>query len=75
MNIKRIRYCLITFAAITLLASERAALADPKADLMNSLKGENVEGYLFSFAEEDARTRSALTNKAVRNIITLGKGA
>src|SRR5262245_20447908 len=75
MIIKRVRYSLIAFAAIcSLLVSERAAIADPKVDMMNSLKGKDVSGYLFSFAEEDTQTTSALTNKAVGDVITLDRG-
>lgn len=49
--------------------------SDPRAELLGSLKGENVDGYLFAFNEEDEdRTTSSLTNKAVRDLVTLGEG-
>jgi hypothetical protein len=76
MIIKRVHYALIAFVAVSsLLVSERAAIADPKVDMMNSLKGEDVSGYLFSFAEEDDQTTSTLTNKTVRDVIRFDRGA
>jgi hypothetical protein len=48
--------------------------SDPRAELLGSLKGENVDGYLFAFNEDEARTTSSLTNKSVRDLVTLGEG-
>src|SRR5262245_57797376 len=79
MSIKPIRvgfpfYALVALVVLGLLfACERAQIADPKADLIRALKGVDVQGYLFSFNEEENQTTSALTNKAVEDVITLGK--
>lgn len=47
--------------------------SDPKSDLIASLEGANVDGYDFSLTEDDARTTATLTNKAVKDLITLAK--
>jgi len=47
--------------------------SDPKSDLIASLKGANVGGYDFSLTEDEARTTATLTNKAVKDLITLAK--
>ena len=48
---------------------------DAKADLLKSLNGANVNGFDFSTREDDASAVAALTNSAVRSLITLDKGA
>jgi len=45
--------------------------ADPKADLIRSLNGANVDGFHFSLNEEEGQTTTALTNKAAEKEITL----
>jgi hypothetical protein len=46
--------------------------ADPRADLEADLQGElDVEGYLFTLSEDEDRTTTALTNPAVRDLVTL----
>jgi hypothetical protein len=78
MSIKPVRVgfnVLLALLAIgSLFACERAQMPDPKAELTRSLKGADVAGYLFSLNEGETETTSALTNKAVQNTITLGKG-
>jgi hypothetical protein len=77
MSIKPVRvgfHTLLALLAIgSLSACERAQTVNPKADLIRSLKGADVQGYLFSLNEGETQTTSALTNKAVQNVITLGK--
>jgi hypothetical protein len=77
MSIKPVRigfHTLIALLAIgSLFACERAEIADSRADLIRSLKGADVRGYLFSLNEGEKQTTSALTNKAVQDVITLGK--
>ncbi|MCA1408953.1 hypothetical protein I6F26_32840 [Ensifer sp. IC3342] len=46
-----------------------------KAELVRSLKGADVTDYLYSYSEEEAQTTSALTNKAVKDVVSLDKGA
>jgi hypothetical protein len=77
MSIKPVRvgfHTLLASLAIgSLFACGRAQIADPKADLIRSLKGADVQDYLFSLIEGETQTTSALTNKAVQSVITLGK--
>jgi hypothetical protein len=63
----------VFLAAGFLFACERAQIADRKAELIRTLKGADVQGYLFSFNEGETQTTAALTNKAVQNVIRLGK--
>lgn len=48
--------------------------ADPKGELIASLKGADVEGYLFGLQEGEVQTTTSLTNKIVDQPVTLGKG-
>lgn len=48
-----------------------APAPDPKAELVASLKGADVQGFLFALNEEENRTTSSLTNKAVNDLIRL----
>src|SRR5262245_52547023 len=77
VSTERIVLCLLVafIAIVSLFACELARTPDPKAELIDSLKGADVTEYLFSLNEEEAQTSSALTNKAVKDIIKLGKGA
>ena len=50
-----------------------AETSDPKAELLNSLKGVNVSGFEFSTKEDDTSAIAAFTNSAVRNLITFEK--
>ena len=47
---------------------------DPKAELIGSLQGADVEGYLFSLTESPTQTTSSLTNRAVNELVTLEQG-
>ena len=48
---------------------------DPKEELLNSLKGANVDGYVFATREDNAQVVTSLTNSAVQDIIKLDDGA
>ena len=48
--------------------------SDPKAELTRSVKGANVDGYIFETKEDDAQALASLTNPAVRNLIRLDPG-
>ncbi|HEX3128151.1 MAG TPA: hypothetical protein VH394_12545 [Thermoanaerobaculia bacterium] len=48
-----------------------APAPDPRAELVGSLNGADVQGFLFSLNEEENRTTSSLTNKAVNDLIRL----
>ena len=67
------RAFVVVLAAGFLFACEKAQIADRKAELIGTLKGADVHGYLFSFNEGETQTTAALTNKAVQNVISLGK--
>jgi hypothetical protein len=77
MNIEPLRISFHAFvvflAAGFLFACERPQITDRKAELIRTLKGADVQGYLFSFNEGETQTTTALTNKAVQNVISLGK--
>jgi hypothetical protein len=83
MSIRPVRVGFAVCTRLALLAigcliacetARTAEAADPKEDLIRSLKGADVQGYLFSLKEEESQTTFALTNKAVEHITTLGKG-
>ncbi len=63
-------------AAVLLFAMAYACgqpASDPKRDLIASLKGAEVGGYLFAMQEDEARTTASLTNKLVDSPTPLGK--
>lgn len=80
MIVKHIRpasafHVTLALVSLTLLCScYKTTMSDPKGDLVSSLKDEKVEGYFFALSEDDVQTTSSLTNNAVKDIITLGKG-
>ncbi len=77
MSVNRVRLGSAFLALLSLglvFSCKQSPAPDPKGDLIGSLKGADVEGYSFSLNEEDAKTTAALTNPAVRNVSTLGKG-
>ena len=78
MNIKPVRVGFLFYALLALVALGSlfacGRVPDPRADLIRSLKGADVQGYLFSLNEGEAQTTSALTNSATEKVITLGKG-
>ena len=68
-------YVAVVLVFLSLLSScAKTTISDPKGDLVSSLKGHEVEGYFFSLNEDDVQTTSSLTNNAVHDLITLGKG-
>ena len=73
MNAKHIRPIAL-FSLVLLCACEKPAPPDPRGELVGSLEGANVEGYLFGLDEDAARTTSSLTNPAVRDLVKLGQG-
>lgn len=78
MLVKRVRpgstfHALIAVFTLALLCSSQAASAgDPKQELIDALKGENVEGFLFALDENDTHVVTSLTNPDVHEEITLG---
>lgn len=65
----------IAVLTLALLGLPQAASAgDPKQELIDALKGENVDGFLFALGENDTHEVSSLTNPAVHEEITLGSG-
>jgi hypothetical protein len=73
MNAQHIRP--IALLSLFLLCScDMTAPSDSRGELLGSLKGENVDGYLFAYKEDEARTTSSLTNKAVHDLVQLGEG-
>lgn len=48
---------------------------DPRQEFIRSLKGANVDGYLFATEEQDNQVVTSLTNSAVRNLITWDNSA
>jgi len=51
-----------------------ASASDPKADLIASLKGADVDGYTFSMNEDDLATSASLTNKGLYDVYPLPQG-
>jgi hypothetical protein len=74
MNAKHIRPIALLSFVLLCCSCEKPAPSDPRAELLGSLKGANVEGYLFAFEEDKAGTKSSLTNPAVRDLVQLGQG-
>lgn len=69
----------VALLALVALCSCRGVTAqepaqDPRADLIDSLKGVDVEGYLFSLTESDAQTTASLTNRTANELVTLERG-
>ena len=73
MSAKNIRPIAL-LSLVLLCACDKTAPPDPRSELLDSLKGANVEGYHFAFEEDQARTTSSLTNPAVRDLVQLGQG-
>ena len=69
-------FCLaVVLLALGLVCScNKTTTPDPREDLLRSLKGANVEGYLFATEEDDAQVVTSLTNNAVQKLITLDSG-
>jgi hypothetical protein len=77
MITKRIRAAsglYLLMAVLSLVCSCSRPASDPKGNLIGSLKGADVKGYVFALNEDEAQTTSSLTNNAVTRPITLGKG-
>ena len=70
-------FCLaIALLSLGLVSScKTPAAPDPRQDLVNSLKGANVDGFLFATSEDDAQSIVSLTNNAVRSLIRLDSAA
>jgi hypothetical protein len=67
------RNLLAAVLLVGLVGSCRPPQADPKGDLVASLKGADVGGYLFALQEGEAQTTTSLTNRIVNQPVTLGK--
>lgn len=65
---------LLALLSTGLLVSCKTAAPDPRAELIGSLEGADVGGYLFSLDEERGRTTASLTNPAVHDLVRLGEG-
>jgi hypothetical protein len=80
MIVKHIRTDIAVYVTVALVllslvwSCTKTTISDPKGDLLSSLKGQEVEGYLFSLNEDNAQTTSSLTNNALDSPVTLGKG-
>jgi hypothetical protein len=64
------------FAAVLLFSLAYSCgqpASDPKRDLIASLKGAEVRGYLFALKENEAQTTASLTNRLANHPIFLGK--
>ena len=70
-------FCLaIGLLSLGLVCSCKTTTApDPRQDLVNSLKGANVEGFLFATNEDEAQVVVSLTNSDVRTLIKLDSAA
>ena len=71
-------FCLATaLLSLGLVSScnKPTTTTDPREDLIGSLRGANVQGYLFATDEDDAQVTTSLTNSAVRNLIRLDSGS
>jgi hypothetical protein len=76
MNTQHIRPSRLSVALIALVlvcSCDKSALEDPRGELLDSLEGANVEGYLFALKEDAARTTSSLTNRSVQDLVQLGE--
>jgi hypothetical protein len=64
----------IVLVSLGLACSRSTTTPNPREELSRSLKGANVDGYIFATEEDDAQVTSSLTNSAVRNLIKLDSG-
>ena len=76
----RSAFCLVT--ALVCLASVSSCNTtapdqkpDARAELIRSLKGANVDGYVFATRDDESQVLASLTNGAVRNLITIEESA
>lgn len=51
----------------------QSAPEDPRKELLDSVEGANVEGYLFAFKEDAARMTSSLSNRSLQDLVQLGE--
>lgn len=61
--------------ALGVVCSCNTPTPDPRADLVRSLKGANVELYHFATNEDEAQAIASLTNSEVRNLIKFDSAA
>jgi hypothetical protein len=59
---------------VVVTACQSTSTTNPRADLLRTINGANVDGYAFSFDEDATRSTSSLTNPAVSDVVTLGAG-
>jgi hypothetical protein len=55
-------------------ANSSPTAPDPRAELVRSLKGANVDGFHFATREDDNQTITSLTNGALRSPVKLDDG-
>jgi hypothetical protein len=58
---------------LLLVASCKAGQSDPREELRQALKGSDVNGYVFTFSEDDAGSTAAFTNPGWRKGLALDK--
>lgn len=67
--------CLVAaLLAFGLISSCSKAPTSPKEELVEALKGTNVDGYVFASTESSDRTIASFTNKSADGITTLASG-
>lgn len=72
MTAMRTRLVLLALLSL-LVASCKARQTDPREELRRSLKGSDVNGYVFTFSEDDAGSTAAFTNPGWRHGLALDK--
>lgn len=76
MSTQHFRTSRLSFAFLSLIlvcSCDKTAPEDPRRELLDSLEGANVEGHLFAFKEDAARTTSSFTNRSVQDLVQLGE--
>lgn len=69
-----VRCLVIVLLVLGLGGACKTKAPDAREQLVDSLKGANVEGYFFATRDDDTEEVSSLTNSAVRNPIQVANG-
>jgi hypothetical protein len=59
---------------VVVTACQFTSTANPRGNLLRTINGANVDGYVFSFDEDATRSTSSLTNPAVNDVVILAAG-